>query len=60
MADRELSGAPSMLPLFARAGVSMIPLASRLPFIGGGGGEVPSGALTLDRRRGRPRPSGRL
>jgi acyl dehydratase len=47
MADRELSGAPSMLPLFARAGVSLIPGASRLPFVGGGGGDVPADALTL-------------
>jgi acyl dehydratase len=47
MADRELSGPPSMLPLFARAGVSLIPGASRLPFVGGRGGEVPAGALTL-------------
>jgi len=28
MAERELSGAPSMLPMFARAGASMIPGAS--------------------------------
>ncbi len=47
MADRQLSGAPSMLPLFARAGASLVPGASRLPWIGGGGGEVPEGALTL-------------
>jgi acyl dehydratase len=47
MADRELSGAPSMLPLFARAGVSLIPGASRLPFVGGGGGDVPANALTV-------------
>jgi acyl dehydratase len=47
MADRELSGAPSMLPLFARAGASLIPGASRLPFVGGGGGAVPADALTL-------------
>jgi acyl dehydratase len=47
MADRELSGAPSMLPLFARAGVSLIPGASRLPFVGGGGGDVPADVLTL-------------
>jgi acyl dehydratase len=47
MADRELSGAPSMLPLFARAAVSLIPGASRLPFVGGGGGDVPADALTL-------------
>ena len=35
-----------MLPLFARAGAAMIPGASRLPFVGGGGGEVPDQALT--------------
>jgi acyl dehydratase len=47
MTERELSSAPSMLPLFARAGVAMIPGASRLPFVGGGGGDVPELALTL-------------
>jgi acyl dehydratase len=47
MADRELSGAPSMLPLFARAGAALIPGAARLPFIGGGGGEIPDQTLTL-------------
>ncbi|HEY3727325.1 MAG TPA: MaoC/PaaZ C-terminal domain-containing protein [Solirubrobacteraceae bacterium] len=45
--DRELSSAPSMLPMFARAGVAMIPGASRLPFVGGGGGEIPEQALAL-------------
>jgi acyl dehydratase len=47
MADRELGGAPSMLPLFVRAGASLIPGASRLPFVGGGGGEISDQALTL-------------
>jgi acyl dehydratase len=47
MADRELSGAPSMLPLFVRAGAALIPGAARLPFIGGGGGEIPDQTLTL-------------
>ncbi|MFZ0043453.1 MAG: MaoC/PaaZ C-terminal domain-containing protein [Solirubrobacteraceae bacterium] len=47
MADRELSGSPSMLPLFGRASLSAIPGASRLPWVGGGGGEVPEDALTL-------------
>ena len=45
--ERELQSAPSMLPLFARAGVAMVPGASKLPFIGGGGGEIPDEALTL-------------
>jgi acyl dehydratase len=48
MADRELGGAPSMLPLLARAGAALIPGATRLPFIGGGGGEVPEQALSLN------------
>jgi acyl dehydratase len=47
MSDRELSSAPSMLPLFARAGLAMVPGASRLPWIGGGGGEIPQDALVL-------------
>jgi acyl dehydratase len=37
-----------MLPLFARAGVAMVPGASRLPFVGGGGGEIPDVVLTRD------------
>lgn len=47
MAERELSSAPGMLPLFARAGLAMIPGASKLPFIGGGGGAIPERVLTL-------------
>jgi acyl dehydratase len=35
-----------MLPLFARAGAALIPGASRLPFVGGGGREIPD--LTLE------------
>jgi acyl dehydratase len=46
MAETELSGSPSMLPLFARASVGVIPGASRLPFVGGGGGAVPDRVLT--------------
>ncbi len=46
MPDRELAGSPSMLPLFARAGAALVPGASRLPFVGGGGGAVPEQALT--------------
>ncbi|MGB9183876.1 MAG: MaoC/PaaZ C-terminal domain-containing protein [Solirubrobacteraceae bacterium] len=48
MSERELSSAPAMLPLFARAGAAMIPGASRLPFLSGGGGEVPDEVVTLN------------
>lgn len=37
-----------MMTLFARAGAAMLPGASRLPFVGGGGGDVPDLALTLE------------
>jgi acyl dehydratase len=47
MAPRELDKTPSMLPLFARAGAAMIPGASRLPFVGGGGREIPDLELSL-------------
>jgi len=47
MPPRELSNSPSMLPLFARAGAAMIPGASLLPFVGGGGRDVPDTALRL-------------
>ena len=36
-----------MLPLFARAGAAMIPGASHLPFVGGGGREIPDLELAL-------------
>jgi acyl dehydratase len=45
MADKELRGSPSMLPLFARAGLTVIPGAGKLPWVGGGGGEVPDQTL---------------
>jgi hypothetical protein len=47
MATRELSSSPSMLPLFARAGAAMVPGASHLPFVGGGGRDVPDLTLRL-------------
>jgi hypothetical protein len=47
MAVRELKSAPSMLPMFARAGAAMVPGASRLPFVGGGGGGRGIPDLTL-------------
>jgi acyl dehydratase len=46
MSERALTTSPAMLALFARAGVAMVPGASRLPFIGGGGGDVPDQELT--------------
>jgi len=36
-----------MLPMFARAGAAMVPGASRLPFVGGGGDEIPDLTLVL-------------
>jgi acyl dehydratase len=55
MTTRELSGSPSMLGLFARAGaragVGAIPLVSRLPFIPGratGDGSIPSLTFALN------------
>ncbi|HET8977332.1 MAG TPA: MaoC/PaaZ C-terminal domain-containing protein [Solirubrobacteraceae bacterium] len=56
MTDRQLTSSPAMLPMFARAGAAMLPGASRLPFVGGGGGQVPEQALVrsevaVDRNR---------
>ncbi len=51
MADeRTLNKPPGMLPLFARAGLAMIPGASRLPVVGSGqrGEDVPETALVLE------------
>jgi acyl dehydratase len=47
MATRELPSSPSMPALFARAGAAMIPGASKLPFVGGGGRDVPDLTLKL-------------
>jgi MaoC like domain len=51
VATRELTSPPSMLALFARAGVAAVPGASRLPVIGplvgGGGRDVPDLTLVL-------------
>ncbi|MGC1167036.1 MAG: MaoC/PaaZ C-terminal domain-containing protein [Solirubrobacterales bacterium] len=48
MASRTLDSSPSILPLYARAAAPMIPGASLLPFIPGGGGEIPELDLTLE------------
>src|SRR5258708_11836750 len=48
--EKVLSSTPGMLPLFARAGAAMIPGASKLPFVGGGGraDDVPELRLKLE------------
>jgi hypothetical protein len=40
---RTLESSPSILPLYARAALPMIPGASLLPFVPGGGGDIPDG-----------------
>jgi MaoC like domain len=47
VATRTLDSAPSILPLYARAAAPMIPGASLLPFVPGGGGEIPDLDLEL-------------
>ena len=56
MATRTLDSSPSILPLYARAAAPMIPGASLLPFVPGGGGEIPELELELAgvTRRARP------
>ena len=48
--EKVLQSSPGMLPLFARAGAAMIPGASKLPFVGGGGrgDDVPEVTLKLE------------
>jgi acyl dehydratase len=48
VAGRTLERSPSILPLYARAAAPMIPGASLLPFIPGGGGEIPDLDLRLE------------
>ncbi|HEX4305734.1 MAG TPA: MaoC/PaaZ C-terminal domain-containing protein [Solirubrobacterales bacterium] len=45
---KKLAGAPSILPLYAKAAAPLVPGASMLPFIPGGGGEIPAVRLELD------------
>jgi hypothetical protein len=47
MTTRTLDSPPSILPLYARAAAPMIPGASLLPFLPGGGGEIPEIELEL-------------
>jgi acyl dehydratase len=48
VASRTLDSSPSILPLYARAAAPLIPGASLLPFIPGGGGEIPELDLKLE------------
>jgi hypothetical protein len=48
VASRTLTSSPSILPLYARAAAPMVPGASLLPFIPGGGGEIPDLDLRLE------------
>jgi acyl dehydratase len=47
MARRTLTSPPGLPALYARSAVAMIPRASLLPFVPGGGGEVPALELEL-------------
>ena len=47
MSTQRLESAPSALPLYLRAGLGAIPGAGKLPFLAGGGGEVPDLELEL-------------
>jgi acyl dehydratase len=48
MATRTLDSSPHILPLYARAAAPMIPGASLLGFVPGGGGEIPDLDLQLE------------
>jgi hypothetical protein len=54
MPTRTLASAPQILPLYARAAAPMIPGASLLPFVPGGGGEIPELELELGGVRAKP------
>jgi hypothetical protein len=54
MTARRLESPPSILPLYARAAAPMIPGASLLPFVPGGGGEIPDLELDLAGVRAKP------
>jgi acyl dehydratase len=54
VATRTLDGAPSILPLYARAAAPLVPGASLLPFVPGGGGEIPELQLDLPGAAAKP------
>jgi acyl dehydratase len=49
-----LTSPPSILPLYARAAAPLVPGASLLPFVPGGGGEIPDLELELTGVRAEP------
>ena len=51
MTTRTYGSPPSVLPSFAKAAAAMLPGAGNLPFIGGGGGELPDLTLELPQVR---------
>lgn len=55
MSTRTLQSPPSVLPLYARAATAMLPGASLLPFVPGGGGKIPETELELAGARAEPR-----
>ncbi len=54
MDTRTLQSSPSILALYARAAAPLIPGASLLPFVPGGGGEIPALELRLEGVIARP------
>ena len=46
--SRTLDGPPGTLGLYGRAALGSVPLAGRLPFVAGGGGEMPDSELVLE------------
>jgi acyl dehydratase len=54
VSTRTLDAPPSILPLYARAAAPLIPGASLLPFVPGGGKEIPEIELRLDGVRAEP------
>jgi hypothetical protein len=54
MARRTLTSSPGLPALYARSAVAMLPRASLLPFVPGGGGEVPDLELELANVRSEP------
>ncbi|HTW42822.1 MAG TPA: MaoC/PaaZ C-terminal domain-containing protein [Solirubrobacteraceae bacterium] len=54
MVTRELDSAPGFVGLYARTLAPLVPGASRLPWVGGGGREIPDLALSLMGARAEP------